>query len=175
MRINKTLLVSLMVGLASQVQASDFTTNLGVLPLTPSIASGTITHMDNVAFNDIFNFSMPASGLSALLADFQIAYNAANLYDINGLTANLYNGSNASGSWIASLAGSGTDLVNDSFGLNAGGSYSIRVSGTPIGSAGGMYAYAFTSTVPEAKTYAMMLAGLALVGFMARRNARASV
>jgi len=29
--------------------------------------------------------------------------------------------------------------------------------------------------VPEAKTYAMMLAGLALVGFMARRNARLSV
>ena len=29
--------------------------------------------------------------------------------------------------------------------------------------------------VPEAKTYAMMLAGLALVGFMARRNARTTV
>ncbi|MHB1259876.1 flocculation-associated PEP-CTERM protein PepA [Thiobacillus sp.] len=29
--------------------------------------------------------------------------------------------------------------------------------------------------VPEARTYAMMLAGLALVGFMARRNARLSV
>lgn len=30
-------------------------------------------------------------------------------------------------------------------------------------------------SVPEAKTYAMMLAGLALVGFMARRNARSSI
>lgn len=32
-----------------------------------------------------------------------------------------------------------------------------------------------TLAVPEAQTYAMMLAGLALVGFMARRNSRSSV
>ena len=91
-----------------------------LLPLAPNISSGTIQHLDTVAFNDIFNFSMPTSGLSALLADFQISFNTVNLYDINSLTANLYNGSNASGSWIASLAGSGTDLVNDSFRADCG-------------------------------------------------------
>ena len=37
-----------------------------------------------------------------------------------------------------------------------------------------MYTYAFTATVPEANTYAMMLAGLGLVGFMARRSTRVS-
>ena len=174
MHINKSLMVALMLGLVSQVQAADVTTGLGVLPLAPNIASGTIQHLDTVSFNDIFNFNMPTSGLSALLADFQVSFNAGNLYDINSLTANLYNGSNASGSWIASLSGSGTDVVNDSFGLTAGNSYSIRVSGTPVGSAGGMYAYAFTATVPEAETYAMMLAGLGLVGLMTWRRTRMS-
>lgn len=175
MHINKTILAALMLGMAAQVHAADFTTELGVLPQAPGIASGTITHSDSVAFTDTFNFSMPSSGLSALLADFEITFNAQNLYDIDSLTAALYNGSNASGSWIGSLAGSGTDQVNDSFGLTTGNNYSIRVSGTPIGSVGGMYVYAFTTAVPEAQTYAMMLAGLALVGFMARRNSRFSV
>jgi hypothetical protein len=167
--VNKTLLAALFLGMVSQVQAADVTTNLGVLPLAPSVSSGTITHLGADGFTDTFNFSMPTSGLSALLADFEITFDVDNLYDINSLTANLYNGSNASGSWIASLAGSGTDLVNDSFGLTAGSNYSIRVVGTPIGTQGGMYAYAFTAAVPEAETYTMMLAGLGLIGFMARR------
>ena len=33
--------------------------------------------------------------------------------------------------------------------------------------------FAFTTPVPEAETYAMMLAGLGLIGFMARRKSRA--
>lgn len=175
MHINKTLMAALFLGMTSQVQAADVTTNLGVLPLAPSLSSGTITHLGTTGFADIFNFSMPTSGLSALLADFEISFDVNNLYDINGLTANLYNGSDASGSWIATLAGSGTDSVNDSIGLTAGNSYSIRVLGTPVGSQGGMYAYAFTATVPEAETYAMMLAGLGLVGFMARRRSVSAV
>ncbi len=172
MQINKTMLAALMLGMVSQVHAANVTTELGVLPLAPSILSGTITH-DTVAFTDTFNFTMPTTGLSALLADFQITFNTQSLYDINGLTANLYSGSNG-GAFMATLNGSGTDQVNGSFGLTTGNDYSILVSGTPIGTSGGMYAYAFTATVPEAETYAMMLAGLGLVGFMARRRTRMS-
>jgi hypothetical protein len=168
--VNKTLMAALLLGLVSQAQAVDITTNIGLLPTEPTTFNGTITHLGSTSFTDTFNFSMPSSGLSALVADFEISFGPNALYDINSITAVLYNGSNGSGSWISNLAGSGTNTVNDSFGLVAGNSYSILVSGTPIGSAGGIYAYAFTAAVPEAETYAMMLAGLGLLGFMVRRR-----
>lgn len=175
MNVNKTLMAALLLGLVSQAQAVDVTTNIGVMPTEPTTFNGTITHLGSDAFNDTFNFSMPSSGLSALVADFEISFGPGALYDIDSITAVLYNGFNAGGSWISNLAGSGTNTINDSFGLVAGNSYSILVSGTPIGTNGGIYAYAFTAAVPEAETYAMMLAGLGLVGAMARRRKLAKI
>lgn len=175
--VNKTLMAALLLGMASQAQAVDVTTNIGMMPTVPTTFNGTITHLELATpFTDTFNFSMPSSGLSALVADFEIQFGPGTpLFDINSLTAELYNGFNASGSWISNLAGSGTDTVNDSIGLVAGNNYSIRVLGTPTGTSGGMYAYAFTAAVPEAETYGMMLAGLGLVGFMARRRKQIEV
>ena len=174
--VNKALMAALLLGVVSQAQAANDTTNIGLLPTEPTTFNGTITHLGLAAFTDTFNFSMPSSGLSALVADFEISFGPNALYDINSITAVLYNGSNGSGTWISNLAGSGTNAVNDSFGgLLASNNYSILVSGTPIGENGGIYAYAFTAAVPEAETYAMMLAGLGLVGFMARRRTSMSV
>jgi len=51
------------------------------------------------------------------------------------------------------------------------GFYEFVVSGTTTGTAGGIYAGALSAqAVPEAETYAMMLAGLGLVGFMVSRR-----
>jgi hypothetical protein len=156
-----------------QVQAVDVTTNLGTLPVLPPgpPMTGTITHSGVAAFSDTFNFTLLTSGLSGLIADFAISAGVGSSYDISSLTATLYNGFNASGSSIETLAGSGTGTVNDSVNnLTAGNAYSIRVSGTPIGSLGGIYAYSFAATVPEVETWAMMLVGLGLVGLRLRRK-----
>ena len=60
--------------------------------------------------------------------------------------------------------------------LNAGTGYRFVVTGDVTGNLGGGYGGVLQAApVPEAKTYAMMLAGLALVGFMARRSTRLSV
>ncbi|WP_317205306.1 FxDxF family PEP-CTERM protein [Janthinobacterium sp.] len=56
-------------------------------------------------------------------------------------------------------------------GLSAG-SYFLKVEGNVIGNGGGTYGGDLTvSAVPEPETYAMLLAGLGLLGFAARRKA----
>jgi hypothetical protein len=56
------------------------------------------------------------------------------------------------------------------FGL-ASGDYAIKVDGTVMGNGGGAFGGDLTiAAVPEPETYGMLLAGLGLVGFMARRR-----
>ena len=60
--------------------------------------------------------------------------------------------------------------------LNAGIGYRFLVTGDVTGNLGGGYGGVLQAVpVPEAETYAMMLAGLGLVGFMARRRTSMSV
>jgi len=60
--------------------------------------------------------------------------------------------------------------------LAAGTGYKFIVTGNVTGTLGGSYAGVLAAVpVPEAETYAMMLAGLGLVGFMARRRTSMSV
>lgn len=56
------------------------------------------------------------------------------------------------------------------------GNYYLQVTGAVLGTAGGNYSNTFeltpaVSAVPEPETYAMLLAGLGLVGFVGRRKA----
>lgn len=71
-------------------------------------------------------------------------------------------------------AASGNTLYIDTL-LGVGTGYSFVVAGDVTGSLGGSYAGLVAAVpVPEAETYAMMLAGLGLVGLMARRRRQAT-
>ena len=55
--------------------------------------------------------------------------------------------------------------------LTAGASYYYTVTGTANGGVGGAYSFiASASPIPEPGTYALMLAGIGVVGFMAFRR-----
>lgn len=57
--------------------------------------------------------------------------------------------------------------------IGSPGFYQFVVSGTTAGSSGGIYAGALTAQpIPEADAYAMMLAGLGLIGMMVRSRGR---
>ena len=62
----------------------------------------------------------------------------------------------------------GTQLVYHN--VLGAGSYRIDLFGDVTGSIGGTYDLAAVTYIPEPSTYALMLGGLGLVGFMARRR-----
>ncbi|MET0268521.1 MAG: FxDxF family PEP-CTERM protein [Duganella sp.] len=76
------------------------------------------------------------------------------------------------GNYLGGGLGARDEWEINASGLTAG-NYYVQVGGLIAGNAGGSYASDLTvsvSAVPEAETYAMMLAGLGMLGFVARRK-----
>lgn len=119
-------------------------------------------------FADTFSFTVPgstpvtASVISGFDSNsmFQVAFTGFELFDSAGGPA-LVTGFTAGG-FFATLP---------SFSITTGTTYDLVVTGNLLGAAPGSYAGNISiSPVPEPETYAMLLVGLGLVGFAARRK-----
>jgi hypothetical protein len=118
-------------------------------------------------FQDVYSFTLVGPGM---LAGNVVAINSsvgATSYNILGLTVTLQDAS------FALVGSDNTPLNGFAFNNLAAGTYALNVLGYANGSEGGDYlgdVLATTAPVPEPQTYALMLAGLAAVGFAASRR-----
>lgn len=164
-KITKLLAIALPLALCLHGGvASAASVDLGTLV---SGGNGPIFEVENAVFNDKYTFDF----------NFAPAFSGANLniqYD------DLLVGSHSIPDLAASLYDSGNNLLGNLTGGNAfnnfvlsNGSYYLQVAGTPnpLDGNGATFGVHFEVTpVPEPETYALMLGGLALVGFSARRR-----
>lgn len=153
---------------------------VGNTPQTITLNSGAGFFGDTFAannmgsmFTDKFNFSVASTGttmsnLDAIISS--ISRSADTGLAITGLS--LYN---STGSLVTSgnMLQQGTVDVWTISGSNlTAGNYYLQVSGNLVGNTAAAFggAISMAAPVPEPETYGMMLAGLGVLGFMARRR-----
>ena len=146
--------------------------DIGALPYYPPDTADVIVSLGGTAgssFEEYLNFTAPV-GSTGLGAANPIVLSFGSTL-ISGLFVEVWDNTHPAGAnLIASFSGNN---VLHSFSLTAGGQYHLDISGT-LTSTQGAYAVALAvaNPVPEPETYAMLLAGLGLMGFVARRRQR---
>ena len=136
------------------------TYNVGALSATPYVHSATLP---TGSFLDTYNFSVASPALVASSAvSLDLLWGSLSLLHIGNLTLSLYDGGdNLLGSW----SGSPVNL-NSLLGV---GSYHAEVSGQADGLSGGAYRFSIAA-IPEPGQWTLVLAGLGLLGAIARRR-----
>jgi hypothetical protein len=140
--------------------------------------NGPIYETEYGAFNDNYSFNFDFSGIGASGANIDIQYNTLasgdHIFD-PALTAELFNSADVS---LGFLSGNNLDnfvsLSNGIYYLNVKGSANPLgdpLNENPLLRGGSTFGVHFeVAAVPEPETYALMLGGLVLVGFSARRR-----
>ncbi len=130
----------------------------------------------NKLFTDKFTFTLGNSyDTSATLTSAYLKTNN-NIKDLTISSYDLYKYNAATHSYVVAFTGVNNTVGKEDHwsidGTNLqSGNYYLQVSGKVTGNKGGTYGGDLTLLpVPEPETYGMMLAGLGLLGFMARRK-----
>lgn len=182
MKLIKSFVLTSIFCISSAGAFADTITHLNVGPLPTSLAysNSFASASSGSTFFDDFIFTIPNGSANSVTS----SINLSSILGLTDLRARLYTGSThqtgavvpgtlmeAWGTTVNySPTVSATTVVLNPLTLDAG-TYTLQVKGTVAGSAGGSYAGVLNiSPVPEPETYAMLLAGLGLMGFMARRN-----
>ena len=142
--------------------------NLGTLSPTPDVV--TSTSITSGTFADIFNFSIGTDFHGFLGSTVGLDTSGTpTIGTIDNLTLTLFAGSNATGPIQGSVASANGSLI-DLSGALAQGDYSVKVAGlVHDATLGGAYRLAVSAN-PEPAGWILMLAGLMIVVFIARRK-----
>jgi hypothetical protein len=164
MRLALCAFVTALAALGS-APAAAATFSAGTLSTTPYIIPDQFV-LPSASFDDLLTFSTLASPVSSVVSNISFTFPGGG-FGISPFSAMLYAGSTGTGA--GTLVASGGSTLN-----LTPGDYSIRFTGTATGASGGLWSASVSAPVPEPHEWAMMLAGLGLVGFAASRKHRDS-
>ncbi|MBJ7311435.1 FxDxF family PEP-CTERM protein [Rugamonas sp. CCM 8940] len=181
----KSLLIALALASTSLAAQANVDLSANVVDVTADLydySSSPINHtftlanaaqagLNNNFFSDKYTFTLGESNdVSGLLTSLITASNT-------GLAITSFDLIGSNGFVLAGSQKSSNNALEQSWGFNSGlrplvaGSYTLQVNGYVVAADGGSYSGNIgVSPVPEADTYAMLLAGLGLVGVVARRR-----
>ena len=173
-----TALAAVLAG--ASVGANAATTSLGTVGFdTPTTFNG-VVQGSGTSINDIFTFDIQAGNVASgySVVNIPLSFNGG---EWNTALATMTLMSNADGivgnaddQMLASAIWSNSPNSNDSLSLAynspLNGPAYIQITGVTDGGNGGIYSGAIAAAVPEPETYAMLLAGLGLMGAVVRRR-----
>ena len=142
---------------------------MGVISPTPTVLGVLLTGSPLSFFDEYADFTIAGWNQAAGVGNsLLLTFNGINVSEILGLTIEVWDNTHPGGSNLfASFSG---DNVTNAIGFLPNGQYHLDISGQ-FGPATTTASYAVAlSAVPEPETYAMLLAGLGLVGFSVRRR-----
>ena len=149
--------------LSSSTASMAVTYNIGSLPIAPGVYTNTGAGLVG-SFSDRYDFTFPA--LATTASGSAVSVSVTGLLNITGLSVALFT---SGGSLIGTGSSAGLSSSLSNTPLASGSSYYYTVTGMAAPS--GVYTFiASAAPVPEPETYALMLAGLGIVGFVAARR-----
>jgi len=162
------------VAAAVALSLTSLVSTAATMPLDPLSPSASFSNTVTGAFMDTWTFNLGTlSAVAASVTNVEVSFGSFTAGGISGFEAWL-NGTQLFGptSMVGPISGVTvkTQVLAGGTALPAG-MYSLMVKGTGITGMNASYGGNIVATpVPEPETYAMMLAGLAALGFLARRR-----
>jgi len=179
MQFKKTVVaVALGLGFTAFAQAS-YIDDLGVLSLDNPLSFEGATGSASGNFSDWFTFTVASDILAADTTAMVVLFNGGPNFNVEDLEIAVYKGFYTGNNFN----GLSSYELLDSFKVNGSGAtvsgvfdfdpqlteYTFLISGKSTG-ASDKYSFGMTAAVPEPAEYAMLLAGLGVVGMVARRR-----